>query len=181
MGEEIINLDALVPKTITFTKTINGESRSWHLRDEMPPEVLLPVLRLMLRDTERSRTALPTSGADGAIDGEAALALFGAALDAQISETLSTFATLWHCSYPQDATEDLAVWFSHKERQAILQLFFTRHSSASSTPSNATTPAATTEAPAMPPTPNREQRRTTRSPRGAIPSQKRLSRELRGM
>ena len=180
MGEEIINLDALVPKTITFTKTINGESRSWHLRDEMPPEVLLPVLRLMLRDTERSRTALPTSGDDGTIDGEAALALFGAALDAQISETLSVFATLWHCSYPQDATEDLAVWFSHKERQAILQLFFTRHSSASSAPSNATTPATPTAAETAT-SANREQRRTTRSPRGAIPSQKRLSRELRGM
>lgn len=177
MPDSFLDLDAVIPQTTEISKQIDGARQTWLLRDDIPTEVLISVLRLMEHAQARRSAPLPA-------DESAAVQALRESLEGYVAETLSVFIGLWHHSYPQESPDDLARWFTHEERERIVQLFFYRRLRASSPPSDGTADTTATTPPSsspMPPvSPNRAERRS-HTGRAAIPSQKRLERELRGL
>jgi len=173
----VLDLDAVVVETTEIKKTIGGKLRTWALRDDVPPEIMLACFRMLSHAEMQSAaiTALQAQAGESDIEQiEAALASVEEKLLAQQDEVTHICGDIFRHTYPETTDGDIRAWFHADERTNIVQLFFTRRLAASSTPLSATTET---------PTPNRAQRRAASSQRssGAIPSQKRLSRELKGL
>lgn len=172
----VLDLDAIVVETTEIAKTVRGKRQTWQLRDDIPAEIMLACFRLMAHAEIEGNaiSALQSQAQDGdpaAI--EAAMAEVQAKLQAQENEVTHICGEIWRHTYPETSDEDIRAWLRADERTRIVQLFFTRRLAESSTLSADTTAT---------PTPNRQQRRANSGSRqGAIPSQKRLSRELRGL
>lgn len=171
----VLDLDAVVVETTEVKKTIGGKLRTWTLRDDVPPEIMLACFRMLSHAEIQGAAiaALQKQTGEGDIEQiEAALASVEEKLLAQQGEVTHICGEIFRHSYPETSDEEIVAWFRADERTNIVQLFFTRRLAQSSTPLSDTTET---------PTPNRAARRS-RSPKssGAIPSQKRLSRELRG-
>lgn len=170
MLQDGINFDAVTLNKIRFEKTVDGVHREWWLRDDLGAELGLAIANLLQRDFDRANQPLPTDGAQ-------MLALLQVAYRETIADTLDIFTRLWRRSYPDEDPERLAQWFTHEERQEILQYFFLNRSKQSSTLSNGTTNATPTQIGV--PSPNRNtRRRRTRKSQGGTPSQKPLLRAL---
>lgn len=194
MAEGILDFDAVVVERVTIRKTVPGMvvPRQWDLRDDIPPEIMLRTFRLMAHSQDAAKAVGRIRDEANQEDETAiveATAEIERILRAQEDEALTIALAIFQHSYPETTPEDLRAWFTRKEREEIVKLFFFRQFSASSPLSNSTTPepsqetmetmvAETAETGANP---NRATRRHSRHSGGAIPSQKRIKRELGGM
>lgn len=188
----ILNLDEVLVERTEIQKTISGQVRTWSLRDDIPVEVMLRVFRLM-GNARQNATAVqkvdvetPAGAGDDQVDEIfTAITVMQQSLETYIDEALDVCLGIWQHSYPETTREELRAWFTHEERERIVQLFFSRRLAASRQLSSATTPEPTTptaeQGQEQQTAPNRAARRSSsRSSRGGIPSQKRLSRQLKG-
>ncbi len=184
MANEILDLDAVVVDRITVRKRLPGETEphEWALRDDVPPEIMLRVFRLMKHGEDASKMVQEIVAGANQKDADAVVAatdqIERLLLD-QAEETLSIALGIFQHSYPEVTAEQLRGWFTRKEVEGIVRLFFLRLLNGSSNASSAATPNATNSS--SQPTQNRAARRKKagQSPSsGAIPSQKRLKREL---
>ena len=181
MANEVLDLDAVLVERTTIRKTPPGERepREWALRDDVPPEIMLRVFRLMkhsqdARDAvQRIVASVDEHGEEGVV---AATEQMERLLRDQEDETLAIALAIFQHSYPDTTAEQLRAWFTRNERGSIVGLFFTRLLPGSSNLSSAITANEPT-----PPTTNVSPNRATRrqsSGSGATPSQKRIKREL---
>ena len=175
----MLDLDAIVVETTEIAKTIDGKRRVWALRDDIPPEIMLQCFRLMGHAELQSGAVSElraTMDTDDPASVVSAVETLEQTMLAQAEEVTHICGNIFRHSYPETTDDEMRRWFRDDERIRIVQLFFTRRLQASSTLSADTTAT---------PTPNRQQRRSagqnSRRSSGAIPSQKRLSRELKGL
>lgn len=181
MANEVLDLDAVVVDRITVKKRLPGEAEphEWALRDDVPPEIMLRVFRLMKHGNDASTMVQEIVAGADQNDADAVVAatekIERLLLD-QAEETLSIALGIFQHTYADVTAEQLRGWFTRKEVEGIVRLFFLRLLNGSSNPSSAATPNATNSQAAEP---NRTTRRSrSKSSGGAIPSQRRIKREL---
>lgn len=178
----ILNLDEVVTQRTEITKTVGkGEKHTWSLRDDIPTETMLLCFTLMEHAAERSdpdeamqaaRRAAETEGASETRQIVGAMNVLRSRMEEQMAETLDVCLAIWQHSYPETTREELRDWFNHTEREQIVQLFFYRRLTGSGAPSSDSTPTATATA--------KSRAKKRRASSGGIPSQKQLSRQLKG-
>jgi len=176
---DFIDLDALVSKRVTFGKLVGGVMRKWEIKDDMPDTVALAVMAAGEHAEARTRELAEDQEMSAEERGKEVLKLRAAFSE----EMLDAFTEFWQVSYPEDGREELARRFTHKERQAILEYFFTLQSNELLERLNALTTASTPAA-ASDERPNRAARRQSGNKTngsGAIPSQKHIKRALGGL
>ncbi len=178
---QVVNLDEVLVERTEIRKTVPGEQvpRVWHLRDDIPAEVMLRVFRLMKSARDSGAAAKSAVDELSAKDGSAiedemvdAITAMEERLKEHVQETLEITLDIWRHSYPATTEDELRDWFTHEERERLVQLFFSRRLMGSLSPSSGTTGTTT-----MSKTQQKAQRRRSS---GATPSQKRLSRQLNG-
>lgn len=187
-NDVVLDLDAVVAERVTIKKIMpaTGEQREWHLWDDVPPQIMLRAFRMMANSQRagkvigQMRDEVDPQDEDAI---EAATLKIEQLLADQDEEALNIALSIFQHTYPETTAEDLRSWFNRKAIEEIVKLFFFRQFSASSQLSNSTTPEPTTSPEAMAEAganPNRATRRHSRPSAGAIPSQKRIKRELGG-